>query len=243
MCVASGQQSVQLIRGRILWPTAPSVQHHRAHLLKQQAQRPSPLLHSLGFPCTLSTAHMHTHTSKTEAVLTSSKSRRSVRSASPWNLPRQSAPLRAKKVTGTGECLAQAPAGCGQDKVRASVPRSAVSAEDLTLCYMQCARFRQTAQQPAPSGQLLRCSSSERKLQDMCTMYGSSPARARATSVLPVPGTPWNRMPLQREWAAQGTMGCVEQPCKSSMFGTAPMGGGLPEASGQGKPTSVCDLL
>ena len=41
---------------------------------------------------------------------TSSKSKRSVRSASPLNLPRQSAPLREKKATGLGDCLAHAPA-------------------------------------------------------------------------------------------------------------------------------------
>ena len=61
---------------------------------------------------------------------TSSKRRRRVRSASPANFPKQSAPLRANRVTGV-------------------------------------------------------------------ELWLQAPARARATRVLPVPGAPWNRMPLQ----------------------------------------------
>lgn len=41
---------------------------------------------------------------------TSSNSRRSVRSASPLHLPRQSAPRLAKRATGVGETAAHAPA-------------------------------------------------------------------------------------------------------------------------------------
>jgi hypothetical protein len=65
-----------------------------------------------------------------------------VRSASPENLPKQSAAFLEKKVMGEGECAAH------------------------------------------------------------------SPASARATSVLPVPGSPWSKMPLHSHPASQ----CLKTP-------------------------------